>query len=387
MVLKTNQKVWSLMLSSIIRKALLSLTVITFVSVSVYDSAYSVTQYKKGNLRFTSKLEDLKTSLELPTSDSKISIKIPVKKLRIRANKGKPNEKIEPLSLYLSKDQSAISQLTKKLAKSGKKRELLKTFIKKLRDAGPTNKDRVKIYISKDDFKLINPSAMAKELAKDHQKVIINSKKLRKDPALKNKFIRQLDGFLSSRDRKRVLSKINKGRNLNVEKELLPDFARKMIRKFLVYRGPNCFHAALAFHGQKLTRSKFVNIKEEKGYHRAMINYDELWRIVNRDFYEVDTKKHPLQYGDMLMFFNVPKEPFNQVSFRWIRHTATYLFGNYTFSKGSKSPNTPYTIKTLDSEWKTWQDYTSNLGVKVFRRNSTKRLKPKPSKDLMEWIY
>jgi hypothetical protein len=121
-----------------------------------------------------------------------------------------------------------------------------------------------------------------------------------------------------------------------------------------------------------------------------MINYDELWRVLSENFYEVNPDKLPLKYGDMLVFFDVPEDDADDlekpVDFRWIRHTATYLFGGFTFSKGSKSPNTPYTVRTLAEEWKTWKRYTDNLGVKVFRR-SQKSVKAAPPRDLTDWIY
>ena len=84
---------------------------------------------------------------------------------------------------------------------------------------------------------------------------------------------------------------------------------------------------------RKLTRSKRVKYKEEKGYHSAMINYDELWRAINGYFHEVDVTKAKLKYGDLVVFFNIPKDLPEQTNFRWIRHTATYLFDDYTFSK------------------------------------------------------
>ena len=37
-----------------------------------------------------------------------------------------------------------------------------------------------------------------------------------------------------------------------------------MVKNFLAYKGPNCFHAALAFHGENLTQSQFVNVKREE---------------------------------------------------------------------------------------------------------------------------
>ena len=117
-----------------------------------------------------------------------------------------------------------------------------------------------------------------------------------------------------------------------------------------------------------------------------MINYDELWRVLNTHFYEVNVKKYPLKYGDILVFFDVPKDKDQNVYFKWIKHTAAYLFGSYTFSKGSKSPNTPYTVKTLKEEWKTWDRLTQNLGVKVFRKVQPAHVSA-PSPDRYDWIY
>ena len=90
----------------------------------------------------------------------------------------------------------------------------------------------------------------------------------------------------------------------------------------------------------------------------------------------------------MVVFFNLPDD-WNEsmpVSYRWIRHTATYLFGPYTFSKGSKSPDTPYSVKTVGEEWATWLEYSRSLGVKVYRRNQ-KITKNKLPEDLVDWIY
>ena len=74
------------------------------------------------------------------------------------------------------------------------------------------------------------------------------------------------------------------------------------------------------------------------------------------------------------------------VNFKWIRHASTYLFNSYTFSKGSKSPNSPYIVGTLSDEWQTWKKFTKNLGIKVFRRNQN-HVKKRPPKDLVDWIY
>ncbi len=161
----------------------------------------------------------------------------------------------------------------------------------------------------------------------------------------------------------------------------------RLVKKFLTSRGPNCFHAALAFQGPQLTRSPLINVKEEDGYHRAMINYDELWRALSLEFYEINPVHTPLKYGDVLVFLDVPKTAATgATNFRWIRHAATYLFNGYTFSKGSKSPNTPYTVKTLEEEWQTWKRYSAQLGVRVYRR-SFDAVPAMPPKDMNEWLY
>ena len=121
-------------------------------------------------------------------------------------------------------------------------------------------------------------------MSRSHHNVKILTKSLNKDESLRKSFLGQIKFFLEAKQRIRSARKLKKNRNLLVHRDVLPRFARKMAKKFVIFRGPNCFHAALAFHDQGLTRSEAVNVKEEKGYHRAMINYDELWRAINRHF-------------------------------------------------------------------------------------------------------
>lgn len=361
-------------------------SIAVFFLLLLISEAAAITQYNYDNLRFITSFEVLKPSLPLAFRDSIVTVRIPLKKFETRLKKGKEDTRIEPLTIYLPKDYKKLTRLVKELAQPGKKKKLTKIFLEKLRNVGATNSNQVKIYLSPKNLRYIDTKKLIDELTKNHHNVYLKASSLSKNKNLQRKFMSQIKYFIPRPKRIKILRKIRAGKNVSLERNLLPNFAKKMVRKFLIYRGPNCFHAALAFHGTSLTRSQFINIKEEKGYHRAMINYDELWRVINRHFYEVDASKYPLKYGDMLVFFNIPKEPFHSVSFRWIRHTAIYLFGPYTFSKGSKSPDTPYTVKTIPEEWKTWLGYTTNLGVKVFRRNS-RILEKKPPKDLVDWIY
>lgn len=352
------------------------------------DLLFGVTQFQgKEPLRFIQDPSRIRASLQLPMTGKKELVRIPKRKMKLRIKKGSPDSPIEPLQIYIPKDEIQLRRLTLKLARSGDEKALLKSLMGKLRTAKPNDFDKVKVSINMDDFRLIRVRQLADILSKPHRKVSINSSALFANRPLRKAFFRQLKGFISRNNRYGIYAKLKQGVDLNMETDLLPRFAQKMIKKFLVYRGPNCFHAALAFHGTTFTRSPVYNIKEEKGYHKAMINYDELWRTINAAFYEVNPDHSSLKYGDMLVFFDVPRGRLPaRVDFHWIRHTATYLFGNYTFSKGSKSPSTPYTLKTLDDEWKTWRAYTKNLGVKVFRRNSGK-MRRSPPPDRSSWIY
>jgi len=201
-------------------------------------------------------------------------------------------------------------------------------------------------------------------------------------------FCQQDDSGSSRKTNKllRISKKIKNGSTLSLDKDLLPDFAKQRVANHTIFRGPNCFHAALAFQSPKLASSQFVNVRREKGYHNDMINYDELWRVLQRSFYEVDPLKSDMQYGDMIVFFETKDSNSGAVDFKTLRHAATYLLGGYVFAKGSKSANSPYLVRTLGEEWDTWTKYTKRLGVKVFRRNLKHVTNAVPA-DPIDWVY
>jgi hypothetical protein len=348
--------------------------------------ALSVTQYTKNNIPFTRSLSQLKSSLNLPVVEKVAKLEIPMHKLKIRALKWEKDDRIDPVQVYVPRDPVGLEKLATKLAKPGRKEEIEQILLEKLKAEGPTSRTRLRVDLTLDDLKKMRLKAITEAMAHLNYDVAILAKKLMKNTQLRNEFLSQIKPFFELNQRRNIANRLRAGKNLDLAEDLLPGFARRMAKKFTVYRGPNCFHAALAFHDQDLTKSPRINVKEEPGYHRAMINYDELWRVINRNFYEVDPRKYPLKYGDMIVFFSAPRDGTGPINFRWIRHTATYLFGPYTFSKGSKSPNTPYSIKTLPVEWKTWHNYSKNLGIKVFRRNSFDLTKTPPF-DLTDWIY
>lgn len=337
-------------------------------------------------LPYTQDLNTLRASLTLPVTDSIQKITIPMRKMKMRALNPKKDETIEPLSLNVPRSESGLNEFVQKLAARGKANQLSALLLERMTKLGPSNKAVVKVELEAGDMSLINLKALALDMAKEHHAVTVHTRQLLKEKSIWNDFKTQLSYLLPKEQMSKIARKVKLGMDLSLDDDLLPTFARKMVGKFIIYRGPNCFHAALAFFDQQMTRLPTINVKEEEGYHKAMINYDELWRVISNQFYEVDLRTTPMKYGDLMVFFAVPPESSNLINFKSIRHTAIYLFGPYTFSKGSKSPNTPYTVKTLAEEWSTWRGFTQNLGVKVYRRqiSAPDIAMPAPRDD---WIY
>lgn len=345
----------------------------------------AITQYRSQSLRFVTQRSSLRPSLVLKTRSNIENLLIPIKKLKIRAKRSIRDERIDPVQIYLPTRPKDFNALVKDLAKRDDFKFVYQKLKEKMLEKGK-GKSRVLVDLEISTLKKMKLRKVAELMSRRHHNVYVNGSNLGSHPSLKKELLDQVKPFLSPGSRMKLVRKIKEKRDIIVHKDLLPSFPRTMAKKYVVFRGPNCFHAALAFHAPNVTRLEGVNVKYEKGYHKAMINYDELWRAISRGFYEVDPSKSELKYGDMIVFFDIPKNNPKNVNFRWIRHTATYLFGNYTFSKGSKSPNTPYSVKTLDDEWTTWEKYTRHLGVRVFRRveSSSQRSMPR---DLVDWVF
>jgi hypothetical protein len=354
------------------------------------STALAVTQYKASTTPFVHDVRQLSPSLSLQVIDEPEFIKIPEAKLIKRLKRSPRDNRVEPLTLVLTTDKAQQEQLASRLALPGKSKDLAKYFAEiypKGEKIKPNGNAR-SVNLDSKGFRLIDRKAYAEMYGKVHHKLKIDTAQMLGERGMGAKLIEQTSNFLSRSEQLALKKDIQAGRIIDVDTQLLPDFAERMVKKYIIYRGPNCFHAALAFHSPVLTSSSLLNVKEEEGYHRAMINYDELWRILQTKFYEVDPRTADLNYGDLLIFFDVPKgfKEGSTVDYRWIRHTAAYLFGGYTFSKGSKSPNTPYSVRTLEEEWQTWKRFTSHLGLKVFRR-SEKSVNRRPPKELTDWIY
>lgn len=369
-----------------------SLTVAAVASLSHVGDARAVTQFKKQRLPYQFDITSFTTKLPLTVEDKVETVRMADSLLEARLVKSEIDETIEPLTISLGEDPGRLAEVVERLAHPGREDDfelMVKRALAKAKRLSATSTVKT-IKVDPTMFQAINRTAYADLYAKEHHALTVDTMPLSKNSALKTEFFKQISHYFSKAEQKALRKKVDKGLPISVDNELLPEFPRKMVKQYVMYRGPNCFHAALAFQSPRMTSSSLINVKAENGYHRAMINYDELWRAINRDFYEVDPEKNHLKYGDMLVFFDVPREVEDNlevpVDFRWIRHTATYLFSGYTFSKGSKSSNSPYTVRTLGEEWKTWKGYTKNLAVKVFRR-SQKGVKTHPPDDLVDWMY
>ena len=361
-----------------------------FLMIGFSEKLLAIALYDKNiKIGFIHSKENIKVGLEFPFHSQVVKIDPSIKVVKNRILKFDDDKRIEPLYFFLPKEKNKLRSYVKKYAKPGNLVRLYKNFKKIVRgDRKDSGKKYIKVPVTPKLAKMVSIHSLKDKLSKNHYQVNLDVSALKIDPNLAKKMLRELRLFLTFQERKEIRLKIARGEDISLEKHLVPMFPRKMLRKFISYRGPNCFQAALAFHSKKVAYSPLVNVKREVGYHRAMINYDELWRAINAHFYEVDPQKSDLKYGDMLVFFDVPQNwhEAQGVSFRWIRHTSTYLFNQFTFSKGSKSPNTPYSIKTLSDEWETWRRHVPRIGVKIYRRAQVK-LSRSPPFDLIDWIY
>ncbi len=359
-----------------------SIFVVLFLQSSF---SFAVSSHYKRNSLFIKELSDLKASIDLNYSETIENVDIPKAKIKKRLNLSKKDKRVEPIQLLVKPDKHSIRVLAQSLARDKKEREVEKLLNERLRTASTHDRmeNRKVIDLVKPDFRYVSPLKFAQFFSRTHHNVQVDSNTLRNSPALMTELKSQLEHYLTDDEIKNFVTRVKKQPTVSVDENLLPPFARKVVKKYTVFRGPNCFHAAVAFNSPAIPFSQYLNVTIENDYHRAMINYDELWRILQTYFYEVKSDQ-PLKYGDVLVFFDIDdKEPIN---YRWIKHAAAYLFGPYTFSKGSKSANTPYTVKTLSEEWETWKKYTKNMGVKVYR-NTQRDPKNGAPKDLLDWMY
>lgn len=341
--------------------------------VSIKNNFYNVSQ--------------LRSDLSIPTTTKSRTVSVPKRQINARLDRHSTDNRIEPVQLTVSLDEDKILDLAGKISRPQSKLQVANYLTKNYPNSETIPGTSLRLVnLDKAIYGQILPEALVNLFSKRHHEVSISSAYLKSDAKVRRELIHQLEPFLSRSEVDTVARKISQGQNLRLDKDLLPAFAKKRVGRHTIFKGPNCFHAALAFQSDALASSSLVNIRQEPGYHRNMVNYDELWRILQLSFYEVNPSKSPLQYGDMIVFFETSEQSKGPIDFKTLRHAATYLLGGYVFSKGSKSANSPYVVSTLDEEWQTWTKYTKKLGLKVFRR-SLKNVTKSPSVDPVDWAY
>ena len=344
--------------------------------------------FKNKHFDFQFEPSIFQSELHLPMSVVDRPIPLAKKSLGLRLEQYKSNNNVEALQLTVDSGDEQILDLAKTLA-TPSHRLALANYFKSNFSSGeviPGTKLRL-VSIDKDAMNLMSIDAFSNLFTKTHHKIEIPTQYLRSNTEQRQKLISQLSPFFSPNEMTQIRTKIATYASLSMDKDLLPAFARKAVTRHTIYKGPNCFHAALSFQSPLLADSSNVNVRKEQGYHKNMLNYDELWRVIQLSFYEIDPRKNPIQYGDMIVLFEANGAGnSNVIDFKTLRHAATYLMGGYVFAKGSKSANSPYIVRTLEEEWNTWTKYTVKLGAKVYRRNQIRVTKPVLDSP-QDWVY
>ncbi len=327
------------------------------------------------------------SNLNIPLIIKNKTIAISEKKIQERLDQYQRDERIEPIQLTIEGQDDKIMEIAGKLALTSHKLELA-NYLKNnfLHGEEIPGSDLRLVTLDKAAFAMINHEAFDGLFTKNHREIFIPAHVLNQRTSIRQSLLTQLTPFLRADELAAIRRKLAKNHNLSMDRDLLPHFARQHVANHSRFRGPNCFHAALSFQGHEMASSSNVNVRLEPGYHRDMINYDELWRVLQLSFYEINPETVPLQYGDMIVFFETKTPQFGSLDFKTLRHASTYLLGGYVFSKGSKSANSPYLVRTLADEWETWTKYTDKLGAKVFRRSLKHVTNPAPE-DPVDWVY
>lgn len=385
-----------------------------FACVTLVGSAFCPPAMARN---FAVELDTLKPSLVLPLTTRDEDVAPTFEQVRKRVEASQVDPRVEPLYLSVPVDDDERAAFALNLARAKKYRSLTALMDKEVErvqrqqarpagnnNANPNNAislnqndDRtrfVRIVMRPDLLDLLSPQVVTTRLKRKHVDVVIDSTRLLSQPESFTGLLTQLAPFNPAADLKKLADKMRMGVPVDVDAEILPAGARRAVKTFEFYRGPNCFMTALAFQYPRMVRSQMVNIRAEENHHEVMINNDELWRVLQSSFYEVDPDRTELKFGDMLVFFQLPGRgkipPDSEISYRWLKHATTYLFNGLVYSKGSKSPNSPYVVAHLREEWKGWQKHLANsggvLGVKVFRK-PLKSATSRPPKSLDDWMY
>ena len=361
--------------------------------VCLPSTSFGVGQKVSGGA-WTYHLEQLQPSLKLAVIAEKNDLLLPLAAIRQRAAAYGSDARVEPITITIKgADPAAIYREAETFAASEHVVEALAAYLKeqphgvyplprKLRQKSPHLK---RVIIGPGGLPLINMRRLQVKFASPSHRLAVETHKL--GSHAKQMLLHQVASFLSAGQQRRLRERLHDPAAME-ESYFLPKFPRRMLRRHVTFRGPNCFHAAMAFQDQALLTMSRTNLRREPNHHHLMINHDELWHILNWYFYEVDPAKSPLKYGDVIVFLDVPAahSQHKPAEHPWIIHASAYLFNEFVFSKGSKSPNTAYTIKTLAEEWQTWSRHAERLAVKVYRKNYVNLAKKSMILSRNDWL-
>ncbi|MCY4380583.1 MAG: hypothetical protein OXC40_03320 [Proteobacteria bacterium] len=337
----------------------------------------------------------------LDVDDSKTWHPIPLNHIKLRINTYQNDPRIEPLAITINYPYDLSRQkFARKYALNPYVTEAIEEYLsneprgilpirKKHRQGQEANTLPRRVILGNDILPLLDLFKLQRKFLSPGYAITIDGESLRQDKKKNRKFLHQIQPFIGLKNTEKISQHIARGQ-LITPQLFLPEFPRNMLNKHMPFRGPNCFHAAMAFQDKSLITMARTNLRREPKHHHLMINHDELWHILNWYFYEIDPVVSPLKFGDVLVFLDVPPKHSTQnpANFRWIVHASAFLFNDFVFSKGSKSPNSAYTIKTIDDEWRTWKKIAKHhLAVKVFRRNYFDVKNKSPIISRNGWLY
>ena len=215
---------------------------------------------------WTRSYQDIHQKKVYPFRFQEKKIQVSKKKLFKRMTRSKVNETIEPLNIYVDRKGKDIFKHAEFLADKGHIHSLAKLFKEEHPNAKPLrgDSDKVALTITENMMRHIDVRKMMRRFRQKHYSLELNSRELKASPMHYRSFFEELSPFLRERQIDIIKKKVKRDENVPLDEYLLTDFARKMVGKYILYRGPNCFHASLAFHHLKFARSPFLNINQEK---------------------------------------------------------------------------------------------------------------------------
>ena len=335
-----------------------------------------------GLVKAQSTFDFLKPSVFYSISDNKKFIS-PEKNLLLHRLKTK-KAKVDPITLYCKKSTGSCDGLIQSLSKPQKEKNLRsKIHFKREKKI----ESLYKFKLTEEMLPFFSLSKLQHILGTYHHNLVMKTEDLYKSKDKRFEFFSELKNFLTKKELKKIKKKIRNKEDLVVGKDLLPARVESKVGKYTSFLGPNCFEAALSFQDESFSKSYRYNARSETGHHKIMINNDELYEALKKNFYPVDYKRAKLRYGDLLVFVDMSEAHSEKdMKFSWIKHAFVFLFNDFTFSKGSKSSNSPYTIKTLAEEWSAWKRQYPELGIQVYRKPVRKN-SAFNTKKLLDWIY